>query len=59
MPPDRVVITGIGVVSSIGKTREAFWESALAGRSGAVLLDNPWVVTTDIGTKFAAPDNIC
>jgi 3-oxoacyl-[acyl-carrier-protein] synthase II len=55
MPPDRVVITGIGVVSSIGKTREAFWASALAGRSGAVLLDNPWVVNTDIATKFAAP----
>ena len=55
MSADRVVVTGIGVVSSIGKTRPAFWESCLAGRSGAVLLDNPWVVNTDIATKFAAP----
>ena len=55
MPTDRVVITGIGVVSSIGKTRRDFWESCLAGRSGAALLDNPWVVNTDLATKFAAP----
>ena len=55
MSSDRVVITGIGVVSSIGKTREAFWESCLAGRSGAVRLDNPWVIETDLATKIGAP----
>jgi hypothetical protein len=30
----RVVVTGIGVVSSVGVGRLAFWESLLAGRSG-------------------------
>ena len=31
---DRVVITGLGVVSSIGIGRQEFWESLLAGKSG-------------------------
>jgi 3-oxoacyl-[acyl-carrier-protein] synthase II len=31
---ERVVVTGIGVVSPIGIGPEAFWESLLAGRSG-------------------------
>lgn len=30
----RVLVTGAGVVSSLGMGREAFWESLLAGRSG-------------------------
>ena len=30
----RVVITGLGVVASIGHTVDAFWEGLLAGRSG-------------------------
>lgn len=55
MATERVLVTGIGVVSSIGKTRDAFWEGCLAGRSGGVRLDNPWVVDTDIATKIAAP----
>src|SRR4030095_457838 len=55
MSADRVVITGIGVVSSIGPTRPAFWESCLSGRSGAVSLDTPGGWNTDIATKCAAP----
>ena len=31
---DRVVITGIGVVTSIGNGREAMWRAVQAGRSG-------------------------
>jgi 3-oxoacyl-[acyl-carrier-protein] synthase II len=33
-PRQRVVITGLGVVSSSGIGREAFWESVVNGRSG-------------------------
>jgi nodulation protein E len=31
---NRVVISGIGVVSPVGNTREAFWSELVAGRSG-------------------------
>lgn len=31
----RVFVTGMGVVSSVGFGRKAFWESLVAGRSGA------------------------
>jgi len=32
---ERVVITGMGIVSPLGNTIETFWEAILAGRSGA------------------------
>jgi 3-oxoacyl-[acyl-carrier-protein] synthase II len=35
---DRVVVTGLGVVSPIGIGIDAFWKSALAGRSGVTSL---------------------
>ncbi|HMB68560.1 MAG TPA: beta-ketoacyl-ACP synthase II, partial [bacterium] len=35
MSKRRVVVTGIGAVTPIGNTAGEFWESALAGRSGA------------------------
>ena len=34
MPPEEVVITGIGIVSPIGIGREAFWAALCQGRSG-------------------------
>ena len=34
MDKKRIVITGIGVVSSIGIGKEAFWDSLFAGKSG-------------------------
>ena len=34
MKQHRVVVTGLGVVSSVGIGWRAFWESLLAGRSG-------------------------
>ena len=30
----RVVITGIGVISPIGNSKDAFWKSLLEGKSG-------------------------
>lgn len=36
-----VVVTGMGVVSSIGASREAFWAAALAGTNGVRPLDYP------------------
>lgn len=36
----RVVITGLGVVSSIGIGREAYWSSLLAGTSGIEPIDS-------------------
>lgn len=32
---NRVVVTGLGVISPIGNTIEGFWESVMTGRSGA------------------------
>ena len=34
MEKKRIVITGIGVVSSIGIGKEAFWNALFAGKSG-------------------------
>jgi 3-oxoacyl-[acyl-carrier-protein] synthase II len=35
MSSTRIAVTGIGVVSSIGCSREAFWKNLVAGTSGA------------------------
>ena len=51
----RVLVTGIGVVSSIGLNRAVFWEHCLQGRSGAVRLESPWVTETGLSTQIAAP----
>ncbi|MBR5163227.1 MAG: beta-ketoacyl-[Schwartzia sp.] len=31
---NRVVLTGVGVISPIGNGREAFWEALIAGKNG-------------------------
>jgi 3-oxoacyl-[acyl-carrier-protein] synthase II len=36
----RIVITGIGVVTSVGTGREQFWESMLAGRCGVSVVES-------------------
>ena len=36
----RVVVTGLGVVTSIGAGREQFWESLLAGRCGISVVES-------------------
>jgi 3-oxoacyl-[acyl-carrier-protein] synthase II len=38
MKQKRVVITGVGIISPIGKTKEEFWSSVVNGKSGAAKL---------------------
>jgi 3-oxoacyl-[acyl-carrier-protein] synthase II len=52
---ERVWVTGIGVISPLGLGREAFWQAALDGRSGAVCLDSPWATETGLSTWIGAP----
>ncbi len=48
----RVVVTGVGVVSSIGRDRTTFWNSLAAGRQGLFPVDPP---NPDLGfTRVAA-----
>ena len=49
-----VVITGLGIVSPNGLGREDFWSACVAGRSGVVRLDTPWVHETALDTRIAA-----
>lgn len=46
----RIVVTGLGVVSSVGIGWQAFWESLLAGRSGISKID--YVNTADYPTQY-------
>ncbi|HEX4568413.1 MAG TPA: beta-ketoacyl synthase N-terminal-like domain-containing protein, partial [Vicinamibacterales bacterium] len=39
-PRPRVVVTGIGVVTSIGVGAEAFWRALLAGACGIGLVES-------------------
>ncbi|MCB0215528.1 MAG: beta-ketoacyl-ACP synthase II [Caldilineae bacterium] len=40
LPPDRrVVVTGIGVVTSLGQNLQQFWSNLRAGRSGVTAVD--------------------
>ena len=40
MTERRVVVTGLGVLSPIGNNTNTAWENAVAGKSGAGLIDN-------------------
>lgn len=50
----RVVITGLGAISPIGKTARESWESAVAGRSGIrrITLIDPSDFTSQIGGEI-------
>jgi 3-oxoacyl-[acyl-carrier-protein] synthase II len=49
---NRVVITGLGVVSPLGNSVEEFWKNILAGKNGVQLIDS--FDTSNFKTKFAA-----
>lgn len=48
----RVVITGIGALTPVGKTAPDFWNGLISGKSGAQPIEH--FDTTDFPTKFAA-----
>ncbi|MEQ9264978.1 MAG: beta-ketoacyl-ACP synthase II [Balneolaceae bacterium] len=52
MSTRRVVITGIGALTPVGKSAPDFWNGLLSGKSGVRLVDQ--FDTTDFPTKFAA-----
>lgn len=48
----RVVVTGLGMISPIGNTVDASWQSAVSGVSGVTR--NPYFDTEDFGVKICA-----
>lgn len=50
-PPRRVVVTGQGVVSSLGHSADEFYNNLLAGKSGISMIEG-WD-TADFSTRFA------
>jgi len=50
-PMRRVVVTGMGALTPIGLTVDAFWSAMMAGTSGAALIDS--FDTERFDTKFA------
>lgn len=52
MSERRVVVTGIGALTPIGKTAPEFWNGLVSGKSGARTIEH--FDTTDFPTKFAA-----
>jgi 3-oxoacyl-[acyl-carrier-protein] synthase II len=49
---NRVVITGLGVVSPLGNSVEEFWKNIIAGKNGVQLIES--FDTSNFKTKFAA-----
>ncbi len=49
----RVVVTGLGAVTPLGNTREAFWEALIAGKSGVapITLFDPQYLTTHFAAE--------
>ncbi len=52
MAERRVVVTGIGAITPVGKTAPDFWNGLISGKSGARSIEH--FDTTDFPTKFAA-----
>src|SRR5207248_10382405 len=51
-PRRRVVITGLGIISSVGRSIPEYWESLIAGRSGASYIEN--FDASGLTTRFAS-----
>lgn len=51
----RVVITGIGIVSSIGITTEEFWRNALAGQTVVESIPKHWYAYADYKSNLWSP----
>jgi len=49
---NRVVITGLGVVSPLGNSVEEFWKNIIAGKNGVQIIES--FDTSNFKTKFAA-----
>lgn len=49
--PRRVVVTGLGVVSSLGHDPDSFYNNLLAGKSGIAAIEG--FDTSDFTTQFA------
>ncbi len=54
-PSHEVVVTGLGPVTSIGAGVEPFWESILAGRSGARSVEFDWIRGRSFKSRVGAP----
>jgi len=54
-PSHEVVVTGLGPVTSIGAGVEPFWESILAGRSGARTVEFDWIRGRSFKSRVGAP----
>lgn len=52
MADRRVVVTGIGAITPVGKTAPDFWNGLISGKSGTRPIEH--FDTTDFPTKFAA-----
>ena len=51
MDPRRVVVTGLGALTPIGNTLSEYWESLIAGESGADYIT--YFDSTSFKTQFA------
>lgn len=51
----RVVITGVGVISSIGKNVKEFWQAALEGKTNVEQIPTHWLYYADFNSKIWSP----
>jgi 3-oxoacyl-[acyl-carrier-protein] synthase II len=52
---NRVVITGMGVISAIGENTDAFWKSCLEGRTKVERIPAHWLQYGDFHSQISSP----